>query len=310
MRQCPHPYCRARWPDGAEACARCGHPDDPRLLRSPERFAAAMAELPDLPEGILDLHAILPRYPGIDAIQLLAMERVGVARALIQSAPDAAPSLLGNAEIARIVAEHPDRLWGSWFVDPVRDGVAGLDRAVGAGCRVVKLLPVTGWRADDDELRPFWAAMAERRLVAMVHTGFFTARHKAEEAAAGVFARSALGDPLHFDAPCRQFPDLVVILCHAGGSVHAEAAAEMVSQHDNVWADISASGVFALSRILRGAAVDWSKLFWGNDGPPFAYPLNLRLLRAALDEAGARDLEAALLRDNARRFAASHLRGG
>ncbi|MEM7585955.1 MAG: amidohydrolase family protein, partial [Acidobacteriota bacterium] len=103
-------------------------------------------------------------------------------------------------------------------------------------------------------------------------------------------------------------PDLQFILCHLGGAIWHEEAAQMVTQHDNVWADTSGFGLFALRRLLRaGATVDWSKVFWGNDSPPFAYPFNLKLHLAALREYDALDLAPRLFHDNAQNFADRYL---
>lgn len=307
MRTCAYPYCRARL-DEADAdadCPRCGHPADPAALRDPGTFLAAMERLDWLPERWIDLHAILPRYPGIEQFQLLAMDRLGIHWCLVQSAPAAAPSLLGNAELAAIAEAHPTRFRLSHFTDPtLPHAVADLYAFAEAGIRVVKLLPVTGWHADDPEHEGFFATMQELGLTAMVHTGFFTARHKEEEAAAGRFMSSRFGDPLAFDKVCRQHPELRVILCHAGGAIFVEEAAEMVSQHEHVWADLAASGVYAAERLVkRDIAVDWSKLVWGNDGPPYAYPLNLRLLHRAVE--GDPGLLDALLVDNPERLASA-----
>ena len=82
-----------------------------------------------------------------------------------------------------------------------------------------------------------------------------------------------------------------------------EEAAQMVTQPDNVWGDVSGFGLFALRRMLRlGVTVDWGKLFWGNDSPPFAYPMNLRLLTDTLRREGAEPLTERLLVENGRRF--------
>ncbi len=305
MIQCAYVYCRAWRADDDRPCATCGHPRDPQRLRDPSYVQARISELRGLPPQLLDMHQILPRYPGIERVQLAVMDALNVRMALLQSAPDEATTLLGNADLARIAGEHPDRFWVSQFTDPrFSHAIDDLKRFAAAGHRVVKLLPVAGWRADDPVFTPFFDTMATLGLVAMVHTGFFTARHKAEEARAGAFMSSALGDPLQFDRPCRQFPGLQVILCHTGDAVFHEQAAQMVTQHEHVWGDVSGFGLFALDRLLRGVAVDWSKLFWGNDSPPYAYPLNLRLLLGMLDKHGARHLAAPLLHDNAARFVA------
>ena len=115
---------------------------------------------------------------------------------------------------------------------------------------------------------------------------------------------SRYANPLYFDLTARKFPRLSVILCHLGGAIWHEEAAQMVTQHDNVWADVSGFGLFALRRLLRaGATVDWTKVFWGNDSPPFAYPFNLRLHLAALRDAEALELAPGLFHDHAQAFA-------
>ncbi|MEZ4320329.1 MAG: amidohydrolase family protein [Myxococcota bacterium] len=310
MTPCPYVYCDAALPDGSDACPTCGHPRDVGRLQSSACFAELVLALkPRLPDRLLDLHQILPVHPRILPYQLGAMDALGIEHALLQSAPDAATTLSGNAALLEVQQAHPDRFWTSWFVDPAGpDAHAALDAAVAAGVRVIKLLPVTGWDPDDDALWPFWDALQAAGCVAMVHTGFFTARHRDEEARAGRFMRSWLGDPLRFDRVCRAFPDLRVILCHAGGSVYAPQAAEMMRQHPNVWGDLSGSGRFALRLLLsQPYPVDWAKLFWGNDSPPYAYPLNLRLLLHDLEAAGRTDLTEPLLYSNGARFAAEAL---
>jgi predicted TIM-barrel fold metal-dependent hydrolase len=308
VNQCGYVYCRLPLGESTEICPRCGHPRDPQQLRDPAFFVARSAALSGLPGTLLDMHQILPAHPDIERYQLLAMDQLGIRRALLQSAPEQATSLCGNAALAEVVSAHPDRFWASQFTDPRFDhALDDLERFARAGHRVVKLLPVAGWRADDPSFDPFWAALQELGLVAMVHTGFFTARHKEEEAAAGTFMSSTFADPLYFDRPCRQFPELPVILCHTGGALWFEHGAQMVTQHDHVWGDVSGFGLFALQRLLQRVSVDWSKLFWGNDSPPFAYPLNLRLLLVTLSEAGAEALTTPLLHDNGQRFADRYL---
>jgi predicted TIM-barrel fold metal-dependent hydrolase len=302
MAVCEYVYCRADFDDGQALCPRCGYPRDRSRLLDPAFLAGA--EVAGLPRPLYDLHQIVPAVDGALALQRLAMDRFGVARVLLQSVPDAATSLLGNAQILALAREQPDRFWPSQFVDPRQpDATAALQQVAAQGVKVVKLLPPTGFAADDPAFDDFWAAMQELGLVAMVHTGFITARHKAEEARSGVFFSSRFADPLYLDRPARKFPRLTFILCHLGGAPWYEQAAHMVSQHDNVWGDVSGFGLFALQRLLAlRVAVDWSKVFWGNDSPPFAYPFNLRLHLAALREAAAERLAPDLLAGNGRRF--------
>ena len=303
MSPCGYTYCRAPLADGNAVCGVCGFPRDRSRLADPSFFAQVPVD--DRPPVILDMHQILPAIEGVLEMQLAAMQAFGVERALLQSAPPQATSLWGNDRLRKLQLAHGDRFWASQFVDPRMPGaVDALGAFADVGLKVIKLLPVAGYRADDEALDPFWDEMQRLGMVAMVHTGFITARHKKEEAAAGVFMSSRYADPLYFDLTARKFPRLTVILCHLGGAIWHEEAAQMVTQHDNVWGDVSGFGLFALRRLLRaGATVDWTKVFWGNDSPPFAYPFNLRLHLAALRQAGAMDLAPGLFRDHARRFA-------
>lgn len=307
MPVCEYIYCRAPFGDEVVACPRCGFPRDRARLQDPAFLAGA--EVEGLPPAIIDLHQILPSIEGIEQIQLAVMERFTIEAALLQSVPPQATSLLGNAELLDLARRRPGRFWASQFADPRLPQAAELlERFVADGVKVVKLLPPAGFRPDDPAFDPFWETMERLGLVAMAHTGFITARHKREEARAGAFLSSRFADPLYWDQPARKFPRLIIILCHLGGALWYEQAAQMVTQHDNVWGDVSGFGLFALERLLRlGASPDWTKIFWGNDSPPFAYPMNLRLHRSALREAGAEELAPLLFHDNAKRFSASFL---
>ena len=303
MGVCPYVYCRSPLSEPGTDCRVCGHPADPRQLHDPA-FLAAL-EVPDLPPSLVDMHQILPAFDGVLAVQEMAMTHFHIARALIQSAPPQATSLWGNEKLRELARDKGDRFWVSQFADPRMPGaVEALEAIAGAGLKVVKLLPPAGFRPDDPAFDPFWGAMERLGLVAMVHTGFITARHKAEEKKAGAFMSSRFANPIYFDQPARKFPALTIILCHTGGALWYEEGAQMVTQHDNVWGDLSGFGLFALRRLLRlGVTVDWSKLFWGNDSVPFAYPLNLRLLMDSLSREGAASLAPRLLHDNAMVFA-------
>ncbi len=307
MDHCQYIYCRAALSDATKPCPRCGHPPSKEEMLNPFFLAASPVE--GLPTGFLDMHQIVPDYPRMAEAQVFAMDQYGVESALLQSAPDQATSLCGNDQLLELANGTPGRFWPSHFIDPRTDSaLEEVERAKERGVRVIKLLPPIGFRLDDPACDALLEAMEAHRLVAMVHTGFITARHKAEEKAAGAFMSSTFADPLTIDLPARKFPDLTFILCHLGGAIWCEQAGQMVTQHDNVWGDTSGFGVFALQRLLRrGAAIDWSKVFWGNDSVAFAYPLNLRLHLAALREAGAERLLPALLRDNGRRFADAFL---
>ncbi|MEM7353442.1 MAG: amidohydrolase family protein [Acidobacteriota bacterium] len=302
MSTCHYTYCRAPLADGDTVCPVCSFPRDPTRLQDLS-FLAGIA-VDDKPERIVDMHQILPAIDGVLEMQLAAMQGFGVTRVLLQSAPPQATSLWGNEQLLGLAQKHGDRFWASQFVDPRMQGaIDALEHFAQNGVKVVKLLPVAGYRGDDPALDDFWDAMQRLELVAMIHTGFITARHKAEEAKAGLFMSSRYANPLHFDLTARKFPRLTFILCHLGGAIWHEAGAQMVTQHDNVWGDVSGFGLFALQRLLHArATLDWGKVFWGNDSPPFAYPFNLRLHLTALRRYDALELAPRLLHDNGQSF--------
>ena len=205
MRTCSYIYCRAPLEDADAPCPVCGHPGDDAALLDPARLAHSQVE--GLPDEILDLHQILPSHEGMLDVQLLAMKTFGISRALLQSVPDQAHSLCGNARLLDVAGERPDSFWISQFVDPrTPDAEEKLDEVVEAGAKVIKLLPPAGFRLDDPAHEPFLARMEELELVAMVHTGFITARHKDEEARAGAYLSSVYADPLTLDRPARRVP--------------------------------------------------------------------------------------------------------
>jgi predicted TIM-barrel fold metal-dependent hydrolase len=303
---CEHVTCRAPLAPGAEACARCGFPLDRHKLRDPEFLASAAPRFQV--SALLDMHQIVPATDGALELQLEMMRRLRIERALLQSAPPEATSLLGNDRLGQIGEAHPRQFWISQYLDPRDPAAAQQVRQLAAqGGRVVKLLPPTGWEPDEPGLRPFWAAMNEYRMVAMAHTGSITARHVHEERAAGRFLNSRHARPVFFDEPARRFPNVTFLLCHMGSAAWCEEAAQLLAQHDNVWGDISGFGLLALRRLMRDRdEVEWGKILWGNDAPAFAYPFNLRLLAETLEPAG-HDLVPRLLHDNAREFACRHL---
>lgn len=269
-----------------------------------------MARRPELPtERLIDMHQIVPTLEGIEELQLATMDGYGIERALLQSVPKGVTTLRGNRDLLALQARHPDRFWASAFLDPRHPRARRrLRQYAGLGVRVIKLLPCLGYSPDSWLWRRFWKTLDDLEFVVMIHTGFITARHKKEEQRAGVFMSSKFGQPILFDRLARQYEGVQFILCHLGGTLWYEQAVEMINQHDNVWADVSGSGLLALERVVRqGIAVRWDKLFWGNDDAPWHYPYGLRLLRHHMSSPLLGQELTPVLHDNAERFAASFL---
>ena len=220
--------------------------------------------------------------------------------------------MLSNQDLRMVRERYARKFIISQFMDPRHPFARKKIRQYAAnGARVIKLLPCLGYYPDDKKFDPFWKEMEKNKLVAMVHTGFITARHKQEERSNRTYLHSKYGNPLYFDILARKFPEMPVILCHTGGSTWYEEACQMISQHEHVWGDLSGPGSFALRRILQlNIVTDLNKLFWGNDSHPKYYYTNLNILGSTLLAAGKGFLQEALLYSNAHSFIRQYLQNG
>ncbi|NQT26512.1 amidohydrolase family protein [candidate division KSB1 bacterium] len=307
MRTCQYIYCRNSFDGSLAVCPVCGYPVDDSNVNT---LDFALKNAPKLPvESVIDMHQIIPNREGMFDAQIQMMHGIGVEKALLQSVPTKVTSIWSNRQLLEIQKAHPEQFIISHFMDP-RHPLARkrLRQYRERGVRFIKLLPCLGYQPDDKRWDRFFKTMESFGLIAMIHTGFITARHKDEERRAGVFLHSKYGRPIFFDILARKYPGIQFILCHMGGSIWTREAVEMVNQHENVWGDVSGSGLQALKRIVReDINVDWSKLFWGNDSSPFMYPYNLNLLIHYLSEIKKPDLPRQLLHNNSYQFISKHI---
>jgi predicted TIM-barrel fold metal-dependent hydrolase len=302
MDRCAYVYCGESLPGGATVCPVCRYPVNPDMAVD---LKAAKQALPELPvPQLTDMHQIIPAAAGAAEAQLEMMETLHIGKALLQSVPTKVESMLGNKPLLELSGRYPGKFIVSHFMDPRHPrALARLRQYRERGVRVIKLLPCLGYQPDAPRWRRFFSTLEAEGQAAMVHTGFITARHKAEERKAGVYLNSRFGRPVYFDELARRHPGTQFIMCHTGGSLWAREAVEMVNQHENVWGDISGSGIHALRQICRERlAVRWEKLFWGNDSHPASYPYNLNLLLSVLREHGCLDRAPLLLHQNGKRF--------
>lgn len=308
VNTCQYIYCRSYPTDAHVGCPVCGYPVDRALLTDYDFICERVRTL--ALGTIVDMHQIIRNADGAFAMQLRIMEDIGIRKALLQSVSDDFTAICGNRQLQRLVKGNEGKFWLSHYVDPrAQHAIETLRRCAERGVTVIKIVPCIGFAADDPVFDPFWRTMEELGLVAMVHTGFITARHKHLERQIGGFLNSRYGHPFYFDQPARKFSTLQFILCHLGGVSWYREAAQMVTEHDNVWADISGFGLLAFRSVLaERVPINFDKIFWGNDSSPNAYPFNLALAAAALRQFGLRSLERKIFHDNGMMFAESYLR--
>ena len=302
MKYCKYIYCKHIFNENSPHCPICGYPVDDANIEDVRVIEKTKPELSV--SSIIDMHQILINREGILEFQLDLMDKLGIEMVLLQSVPSKVASIWSNNQLLEVQKAYGDRFIVSHFMDP-RHPVARkrLREYRERGVRVIKLLPCLGYQPDARRWDRFWKTMEDLQQVAMVHTGFITARHKDEERGSGVYLNSKYGRPIFFDILARKFPGIQFILCHMGGAIWVEEAVEMVNQHENVWGDVSGSGIGALKKIVQNRlSVDWTKLFWGNDSSPSCYPYNLRLFKHTMEEPRIPELIPMLLHDNAQTF--------
>lgn len=294
MTQCSYIYCDGELKKEDDECPICSD----SVRQDPHEFHEK------LPRQLIDMHQIIPREPHIVQAQMNKMNCLNISTSLLQSVPDKVQSLSNNRVLREIFMNHSERFIISQFVDPryflAKNKIRQYD---GLGVKVIKILPVLGYNPNEKRFDSFWKLLESRKMIAMSHTGFITARHKEEEIKHKTFMNSEFGNPLLFDRVARKFPNLQIILCHCGGSIFYEEAAQMIYQHENVWGDLSGSGLFALDRILKNRVkMNWDKVFWGNDSHPEYYEKNIQILLAKLKEHKKLELTEKLLFQNAKNF--------
>lgn len=131
-----------------------------------------------------------------------------------------------NAEIAEVVAEHPGRFLGMGMV-PMQDvptAVAELERLIDLGFKGVILNDhAAGVTYDDPRFEPFFRAAEESGALLFFHQGGATCvtaridRYKLPNAVGNLTERTLVFATLIFGGVLDRFPDLKLLLAHAGG---------------------------------------------------------------------------------------------
>ena len=196
------------------------------------------------------------------------MDRAGVER--IGMINYVAPDLMGfgptvNDFVAGIARHAPDRLIPFGGVHPrvTPDAGAEVRRLCDLGIRGLKVHPphqVFAANAYLDDL-PALASVYEQAqalgMPVMVHTG------------TSVFpgARNRFADPMPCDDVAVDFPDLVLILAHAGRPLYMETAFFLARRHPNVHLDVSGIPPKRLLDYLPRLPQIADKVLWGTDWP-------------------------------------------
>lgn len=183
-----------------------------------------------------------------------------------------------NDYIAAVVRKYPDKLIGFAAVNPrfrgVKWAVAELERAiVDLKLTGVKLYPIYDhYSPDDRELAfPIFAKAQEMDIPVMVH----------QASTPVIDAPLKYGRPYLLDDVGREFPNLRLLVCHAGMPWFEECMV-LVAKHPNFYMDLSymtsvlsSEEIYQFLMKCKAYGVPWAKVCWGSDYPGFEFPETL-----------------------------------
>jgi predicted TIM-barrel fold metal-dependent hydrolase len=173
---------------------------------------------------------------GDDDAILKSLDDAGIARTLITGFDEASTggtTFITNESVAAIAERHPQRFIPFAGVDIMRGaaGVRDIEHWIQQrGFRGLSLRPfMTGLPADDRRYYPFYAKCVELDVPVSIHASanWTTCRP------------SDLGHPRHFDVVACDFPELKLILSHAGYPWVLEACL-LAWKHPNVYLELAA----------------------------------------------------------------------
>lgn len=170
-----------------------------------------------------------------------------------------------NDWISKFTDGHRDRLVPVGSVNPLheKDPRGEIRRVLDLGIRMIKIHPPhqlfspNAYRDTLPALAEVYAECQRRRVPVMFHTG------------TSIFprARNRYADPMPIDDVAVDFPDLTIILAHAGRPLYGETAFFLARRHRNVHLDLSGIPPKSLPTFLPRMSVIPAQLLWGTDWP-------------------------------------------
>jgi predicted TIM-barrel fold metal-dependent hydrolase len=226
---------------------------------------------------------------------LASMEKSGIERSVVvamafsaaMSNEDIAPL---NAYVRHEAAKSRGALIPFCTVNPFEDRATtrALRRAIEEhGFQGLKLHPsLQEFYPNDDRLHSVYGIMEEYRLPILFHSGGIGVRPY----------RDKYGDPSLFDDVGTDFPELLIVLGHAGRNRY-DLTAALLRKHPNVYADVSTNfgrdvrsrlePIGALISAVRGWAGTTDHLLFGSDYPLYTQAATLSNLRELQKERAA-----------------------
>lgn len=215
-----------------------------------------------------EAHAGVREIIGSPDALLRHLDAEGVERACLINY--VAPDVMGftpevNDWIAAFTKDHRDRLLPVGSVHPgvTPDARGEIGRVLDLGIRMIKIHPPHQRFAANSHLDAYpglgevYETCQARGVPVMFHTG------------TSVFprARNVFADPMPIDDVAIDFPDLKIILAHAGRPLFGDTAVFLARRHANAYLDLSGIPPRSIERYVPGWRKLAHKLLWGTDWP-------------------------------------------
>ena len=218
--------------------------------------------LPNNP--VWDVHHHWVNETGYIDRLLREMDRLGVERVGLIAMGNLIPDLFmlhgpregsaDNAELAAVIRQHPDRLWGWGFIRLGKHQDNDVDRLADMGMAGLKFhVPLQPY--DSVDYFPVYRRAQQLRLPCLFHTGIFTPPSPMP----GAQFRSHHCRPVYLESIAQEFPDLKMICAHLG-VCWTEEAATICRICENIYADLS--GRVDGWRSSKSVAWFQQTLFW------------------------------------------------
>jgi len=210
----------------------------------------------------VDIH-IHPQKDDLELDQYLqAMDRFEVEAALVHGAYH---EWTTNDRVLRICRAHPDRFYGSCYVDllqPLEACIEVIRRYAGEGFRCFKVFPNFGFDPNDERFEPFWQAVEDAKLMCLPHCGWLLLEKPETRR-----KQSITASPFHFETPARLHPGINFVFAHFGGGATYLETVVLLSRLANCYADTTPGwGRWVFEQRLPAlSAVDFSRVLYGTD---------------------------------------------
>jgi predicted TIM-barrel fold metal-dependent hydrolase len=208
------------------------------------------------------------------SVFLNMLDRAGVEAAVLVNY--VAPDVMGftdtvNEFVANYCKDHTDRLIAMGSVHPLYQKPPGAEvqRLHDLGIRALKIhpphqcFPANAYRTGEiPGLAPVYAKAEQLGMPVMIHTG------------TSIFegARNVYADPMAVDDVAVDFPELKIILAHAGRPLYMETCTFLARRFRNVHLDISGIPPKRLLHYLPDLERFADKILFGTDWPAPGVP--------------------------------------